>query len=190
MDIFIPSLVGRQDASSPSPIDFSSSTLILVRASPGGRATSAHVGRNASVPRADPHLPHPHAYAQPIVSLANVSQLCSDLLIHTLGLQSVGALSGRYSIPVAVPADYVDDATDGQASTSRNPGLSTAIEGASVAPVLLLAIRLWLTVRPCLHHPRITLWRSLPVAGCITHAHPAALSSSEGTRRDREGFAG
>lgn len=59
---------------------------------------------------------------QPIVSLANVSQLASDLVLHSLQMQLVGRLTSRYHIPVVSPRDYVE----GQEVPA---GLSTPVEG-------------------------------------------------------------
>lgn len=65
---------------------------------------------------------HALPFLQPIVSLANVSQLASDLLVHSLPLELVGRLTSKYHIPVVSPRDYVE----GQNAPS---GMSTPVEG-------------------------------------------------------------
>lgn len=72
-------------------------------------------------------------FQQPIVSLANVSQLASDLLVHSLQMQLVGRLTSKFHIPVVSPRDYVE----GQ---SPPPGLSTPVEGESYTCLLMTSM--------------------------------------------------
>ncbi|KAL7005843.1 hypothetical protein EMMF5_004579 [Cystobasidiomycetes sp. EMM_F5] len=60
----------------------------------------------------------------PIVSLANVAQLAADLLIHTLQLERIGALSGRNHVPLVAPQDYVHKQINGPLVNA----FSTAVE--------------------------------------------------------------
>lgn len=50
----------------------------------------------------------------PSISFANIPQLASDLLIHTLNFSKIATLSDKYLYPFASPVDYTgDDAPDG-----------------------------------------------------------------------------
>lgn len=104
-------------------IDFSQSTLILVSLNP---CTNTVFGTNSA------YALVPSFTIQPIVSLANVSQLAADLLIHSLALESVGSLSARYHVPCLSPIDYVDRVGSPSSSIPASrprKGFSTAIEG-------------------------------------------------------------
>ena len=89
---------------------FTASTLILVSLSKSCAPCEAIIQLKYKI------------YLQPIVSLANVSQLASDLLVHSLQMQLVGRLTSKYHIPVVSPRDYVE----GQDPPA---GLSTPVEG-------------------------------------------------------------
>lgn len=49
----------------------------------------------------------------PAVSIGNVSQLASDLLLHNLKFKRIGHLEDDYLYPFASPVDYVDTPIDG-----------------------------------------------------------------------------
>lgn len=49
----------------------------------------------------------------PSISIANIPQLASDLLIHTLNFCKVDSLSDKYLYPFASPVDYTDKPSDG-----------------------------------------------------------------------------
>lgn len=57
----------------------------------------------------------------PTVSVANVPQFCTDLLIHTLGFEKVVTLSDKYLYSFASPVDYI-------ASRGPKEGVSLALE--------------------------------------------------------------
>lgn len=52
----------------------------------------------------------------PSISIANIPQLASDLLIHTLGFEKIDSLHDNYLYPFVSPVDYTADKSDG------NPG--------------------------------------------------------------------
>lgn len=50
----------------------------------------------------------------PSISFANIPQLASDLLVHSLNFSKIGTLSDKYLYPFASPVDYTGDhAPDG-----------------------------------------------------------------------------
>lgn len=57
----------------------------------------------------------------PAVSVANVPQLTSDLLLHSLGFVKVACLDDTFLYPFAAPVDYV-------AGSKPPPGVSAALE--------------------------------------------------------------
>lgn len=125
MSTFISTDKGKQRAS------FTDSTLILV-SFPAKSCAGWYTN--------DPVTETSYTFTiQPIVSLANVSQLASDLLVHSLQMRLVGRLTSKYHIPVVSPRDYVE----GQAPPL---GLSTPVEGKlhssrSYRPVETLTLR-------------------------------------------------
>lgn len=62
----------------------------------------------------------------PIVSLANLPQLCGDLLIHTFNLRLVGILSSRDHVPLAGALDTADQSQTGVLSPVEGELLSEA----------------------------------------------------------------
>lgn len=59
----------------------------------------------------------------PSISIANIPQLASDLLIHTLDFEQVATLSDKYLYPFVSPVDYT---LDGE--TSKQSGISLPLE--------------------------------------------------------------
>lgn len=55
----------------------------------------------------------------PSVSVGNVPQLCSDLLLHNLDFESIGSLDTKYLYPFISPIDYLE---------SPKYGISTGLE--------------------------------------------------------------
>ncbi|KAG0263931.1 Proteasome assembly chaperone 2 [Mortierella polycephala] len=64
----------------------------------------------------------------PSVSIGNVPQLATDLLLSTLQLDRVGAIEDENVIPVLGPADCPHDATVPVATAAAPGGLSLAVE--------------------------------------------------------------
>jgi len=110
MEFYRPSVKGKGREQ-----QFNGSTLVLV-----SLVCNAWVEDDAHAALDRPYFHQ--CVQQPIVSLANVAQLAADLLIHTLQLECVGALSAKYHIPVISPVDYVE-------VKPSSPALATAIEG-------------------------------------------------------------